>query len=36
MSLQDILLQPVKQAINTIYGADLETIEFQATRKEFG
>ncbi len=35
MSLQDILLQPVKQAINTIYGADLETIEFQATRKEF-
>ena len=35
MSLQDILIQPVKQAIKTIFGTDLETIEFQATRKEF-
>ncbi len=35
MSLQDILMQPVKQAIKTIFGTDLETIEFQATRKEF-
>ncbi len=35
MSLQDILIQPVKQVIKKVYGADLETIEFQGTRKEF-
>ena len=35
MSLQDILSQQVKQAVKTIFSADLETVEFQATRKEF-
>ncbi len=35
MSLQDILAKQVKQAVKTIFNADLETVEFQATRKEF-
>ncbi len=35
MSLQDIFSQQVKQAVKTIFSADLETVEFQATRKEF-
>ena len=35
MSLQDILSQPVKQAIKSNYGPDIETVEFQSTRKEF-
>ncbi len=35
MSLQDILSQQVKQAVKTIFSANLETVEFQATRKEF-
>jgi len=35
MSLQNILEQQVKQAVKTIFDADLESVEFQATRKEF-
>tara|TARA_R110000751_G_scaffold64157_4_gene131997 strand:- start:58968 stop:60752 length:1785 start_codon:yes stop_codon:yes gene_type:complete len=35
MSLQNILEQHVKQAFKSVYSADLETVEFQATRKEF-
>lgn len=35
MSLQNILEQHVKQAVNSIYSADLQSVEFQATRKEF-
>ena len=35
MSLQAIVTQAVKQAVSTVYKADLETVEFQATRKEF-
>ena len=35
MNLQVILTKAVKQAISTVYKADLETVEFQATRKEF-
>ena len=35
MSLQAILTPAVKGAINTLYSAELETVEFQATRKEF-
>lgn len=35
MSLQNTLEQHIKQAVHTIYNANLETVEFQATRKEF-
>lgn len=35
MSLQHTLEQHVKQAVNSIYSADLQSVEFQATRKEF-
>ena len=35
MSLQALLTKAVKQAVKTVYNADLETVEFQATRKEF-
>lgn len=35
MNLQDSLLIQVKKAVKTIFGADLDTVEFQATRKEF-
>ncbi|PIB31072.1 arginine--tRNA ligase [Gaetbulibacter sp. 5U11] len=35
MSLQNILEQHVKQAFKSVYSADLKTVEFQATRKEF-
>ena len=35
MSLQTLLTKAVKQAVKTVYNADLETVEFQATRKEF-
>ncbi|WP_299384804.1 arginine--tRNA ligase [uncultured Lacinutrix sp.] len=35
MNLQVTLTQAVKQAVNTVYKAELETVEFQATRKEF-
>jgi len=35
MNLQDTLSKQVKQAINSIYSAELESVEFQATRKEF-
>lgn len=35
MSLQAILSNHVQQAVKTIFSADLQTVEFQATRKEF-
>ncbi|NIK92306.1 arginine--tRNA ligase [Mangrovimonas sp. CR14] len=35
MNLQDTLAQHVKEAVKNIYGQELETVEFQATRKEF-
>ena len=35
MTLQDILTQKVKDAIKSLYDTSLETVEFQATRKEF-
>jgi len=35
MSLQLTLTKQVKKAVASIYYADLETVEFQATRKEF-
>ncbi|MFD1063918.1 arginine--tRNA ligase [Winogradskyella litorisediminis] len=35
MNLQDILEQNVKLAVKKLFSADLETVEFQATRKEF-
>ncbi len=35
MSLQDTLSNHVKQAVKLTFNTDLETVEFQATRKEF-
>lgn len=35
MSLQNIIESQVKQAVKTIFNADLESVEFQATRREF-
>jgi arginyl-tRNA synthetase len=35
MSLQKILSEKVKNAITDLYGATLDNVEFQATRKEF-
>ncbi|MEZ4795455.1 MAG: arginine--tRNA ligase, partial [Flavobacteriaceae bacterium] len=35
MSLQDILTEHIKTAVQLQYGANLESVEFQATRKEF-
>lgn len=35
MSLQETLTTHVKQAVFTIYNINLESVEFQATRKEF-
>ena len=35
MSLQHTLTAKIKDAVSTIYDAKLETVEFQATRKEF-
>ncbi|MEL6812620.1 MAG: arginine--tRNA ligase [Bacteroidota bacterium] len=35
MSLQNTLSQHVKEAVSALYNATLETVEFQATRKEF-
>ena len=35
MSLQNTLTNHVKHAVKSIYKVDLETVEFQATRKEF-
>ncbi|WP_431137054.1 arginine--tRNA ligase [Psychroserpens mesophilus] len=35
MNLQEILSKQVKQAVKSIYNAELESVEFQATRKEF-
>ncbi|OUR99471.1 arginine--tRNA ligase [Flavobacteriales bacterium 33_180_T64] len=35
MNLQDTLSHNVKQAIKSVFNAELESVEFQATRKEF-
>ncbi|WP_044403251.1 arginine--tRNA ligase [Lacinutrix sp. Hel_I_90] len=35
MNLQETLSQHVKAAVKSIFSADLETVEFQTTRKEF-
>lgn len=35
MSLQNILSLHIKTAFNALYQSDLESIEFQATRKDF-
>jgi arginyl-tRNA synthetase len=35
MTLQETLSRNVKEAIKNLYQADLETVEFQATRKDF-
>ena len=35
MSLQEILSNHVKQAVQTSYNLEIDTVEFQATRKEF-
>ncbi|WP_417291632.1 arginine--tRNA ligase [Corallibacter sp.] len=35
MNLQNTLSNQVKEAVKTIYNAQLETVEFQATRREF-
>ena len=35
MNLQDTLSKQVKQAVYSIYSVELESVEFQATRKEF-
>jgi len=35
MNLQDTLSNYVKEAVKSTYDASLETVEFQATRKEF-
>jgi arginyl-tRNA synthetase len=35
MSLQKTLTEKIKSAIKNLYNADLETVEFQATRKDF-
>ncbi|MCF7561115.1 arginine--tRNA ligase [Sabulilitoribacter multivorans] len=35
MNLEDILFKHVKQAVKSNFNVELETIEFQATRKEF-
>ena len=35
MNLQNTLSKKVKQAISQLYNTSLETVEFQATRKDF-
>ena len=35
MNLQDTLSEYVKQAVKAAYNTELESVEFQATRKEF-
>ncbi|MCB0473543.1 MAG: arginine--tRNA ligase, partial [Flavobacteriaceae bacterium] len=35
MSIQDILHTAIRQAFKEIYNADIETVEFQSTRKDF-
>lgn len=35
MSVQKVLSNQVKEAVKNIYGVELETVEFQATRKDF-
>ncbi|MFV0566733.1 MAG: arginine--tRNA ligase [Flavobacteriaceae bacterium] len=35
MTLQEILSNQVKQAVKQVYGVAIESVEFQATRKEF-
>jgi len=35
MSLQELLTTKIKDAVDEIYGVSLDTVEFQATRKDF-
>jgi arginyl-tRNA synthetase len=35
MNLQETLSHNVKQAIKAVFDAELQSVEFQATRKEF-
>ncbi len=35
MQLQDVLTAKIKEAVTSIFDANLETVEFQATRKDF-
>lgn len=35
MNIQDVLTAKIKEAFQTLYGATLENVEFQATRKDF-
>ena len=35
MTLQENLSKEIKKAISQLYQTDLETVEFQATRKDF-
>ena len=35
MNVQDVLAAQVKEAVNNIFGVELETVEFQPTRKDF-
>ncbi|EDP97931.1 arginine--tRNA ligase [Kordia algicida OT-1] len=35
MNIQDVLTKKVKEAFETLYNATLNTVEFQATRKDF-
>ncbi|MEM6687219.1 MAG: arginine--tRNA ligase [Bacteroidota bacterium] len=35
MNIQEVLTAKVKKAFESLYGATLETVEFQATRKDF-
>ena len=34
-SLQKILAQPIQNAVNELFGVNIENIELQQTRKEF-
>ncbi len=34
-SIQEVIAKNTKQAVKTLFNADLETVEFQATRKDF-
>lgn len=35
MNVQDVLAAQVKEAVNNIFGVELDTVEFQPTRKDF-
>ncbi|TLP82130.1 arginine--tRNA ligase [Maribacter sp. ACAM166] len=35
MNIQEVLLHKVKEAVHTIYGQELPSVEFQPTRKDF-